>query len=101
MRYTVLAVLVLLLAGCGGGGSKRGSSPPPVDPTQQQQQQPQQQQRGSQGRTISADVARPLTGPDCTRQLLEQAGRLGMNAVNVQVQATPTGFTCTGQLAPR
>jgi hypothetical protein len=99
MRYTVLTLVALLLAGCGGGGSKRGSSPPPATPTQQQQ--PQQQQRGSQGRTISADVARPLTGPDCTRQLQEQAGRLGMTAVNVQVQPTPTGFSCTSQLAPR
>jgi hypothetical protein len=100
MRYTVLALVTLLLAGCGGGGSKRGTSPPPAGPTQQQQQ-PQQQQRGSQGRTISADVARPLTGADCTRLLQEQAGRLGMTAVNIQVQATPTGFTCTGQLTPR
>ena len=62
MRYTVVALVALLLAGCGGGGGSRpGTSYSPA----------------AQARTVSADVSRPLTAADCTRQLQEEAGRRG------------------------
>ena len=86
MRYPVVALVALLLAGCGGGGESRPG--PSYSPA-------------AQARTVSANVSRPLTAADCTRQLQEEAGRTGMTAVNVQIQTTPTGFSCTGQLAPR
>jgi hypothetical protein len=97
MRYALLALVPLLLVGCGGSGSRRGPSspPPPATSTQQPREVPQ---GASQAQSMSADVSRPQTGADCARQLQEQGGRVGRTVSNVQIQATPTGFSCTGQL---